>query len=76
MTNQFNPYGHWEATPESLVEITNPEYYRKGWVEDNLVYQWCREQQIFARRQQTGVGPDVWSIPDHQHRVLFALRWS
>jgi hypothetical protein len=62
------------------VTVTAEEYYydeigRYG-RRPYLVENWCRENGIRASRYSTGREWDVWTVPDEQQRVLFALRWS
>jgi hypothetical protein len=64
----------------ALVTVTAQEYYydeigRYG-RRPYLVENWCKENGIRASRYSTGREWDDWTVPDEQHRVLFALRWS
>jgi hypothetical protein len=65
---------------EALVSVTADEYYHdeigRYMRRPYLVENWCRENGIRAARYSVRTDYDVWSVPDQQHRVLFALRWS
>jgi hypothetical protein len=71
----FDPDKHWVMTPESLILIRDPEYY-KPYIVEFVISDWCRENGIIATRAQAGYGGDVWSVRDEKDRVLFALRWG
>jgi hypothetical protein len=64
----------------ALVPVTAEEYYYdeigRFIIRPYLVENWCRENGIQAVRYSCGREWDVWSVPDEQQRVLFALRWS
>jgi hypothetical protein len=65
---------------EALVPVTANEYYYdeigRYMRRPYLVENWCRENGIQAVRYSTSREWDVWTVPDEQQRVLFALRWS
>ena len=76
----YKIYGNWEATPDTLVPIHAREYYydEHGYlIQEWIVAEWCRENQIRARRHNTGTYmQDLWSVPDPKQRLIFMLRWS
>lgn len=75
MTRESDISTYWETTPDSLVVIRDAEYYTP-FVQEWLINEWCRDNQIQARRYKGGAGLDEWTVKNPDDRVLFALRWG